>query len=266
MAAITMTAGNSGARATGVDAASSQCSSSEEGGEGYCHWPQVQVGACHMPAPAATLVSKCPDSSSRASMSAVDLALLDAFELTPTAFEPYSEGSVASSMTDGSSSCSASECGDVAAFPPAVVPAALHTLSRFSATAPKTGPTTFFHGQPAKPAAITPAGSSEEVVFFNWSHKAQRPVATAALETLVAAMAEDPVNAYLLGGTPSARFARKEIKGCVSGRGLGTWQRVRMGQEGEEPQALCCASFTRGREQCRDVCVAFQLQLLYHAC
>lgn len=59
-------------------------------------------------------------------------------------------------------------------------------------------------------------------VRFNWSDAASRPLARAALETLSAAMAADPVNAWLLnnknGSTTSGaglRFAREELKGYL---------------------------------------------------
>jgi hypothetical protein len=70
------------------------------------------------------------------------------------------------------------------------------------------------------PAAVAaeppqPVSAAPGVVSFSWGCKAQRPAALAAMGTLVAAMAEDPVNTYLLGGTPSARFAKKELKGYV---------------------------------------------------
>ena len=64
-------------------------------------------------------------------------------------------------------------------------------------------------------AASDAAGGAAGVVTWSWGRKAQRGVARAAIDTLVAAMADDPVNAFLLGGTPSAKFAKRELKGFV---------------------------------------------------
>ena len=70
----------------------------------------------------------------------------------------------------------------------------------------------------SRPDSAAPPGApapGAEVVPFNWARKAARPAAEAALSTLVAAMADDPVNAFLLGGSPSAAFAAREIKGYL---------------------------------------------------
>ena len=59
------------------------------------------------------------------------------------------------------------------------------------------------------------SGGAGDVVSWSWGDRRSRATAEAALATLQVAMADDPVNAFLLGGARSVRFARREIRGYV---------------------------------------------------
>jgi hypothetical protein len=155
---------------------------------------------------------------------------------------PSLGGSVSSSSLSSRSSCdlSSSESGDESDGPasfvsalPRLTAAALRRLRGRAGRGPalalgrpdsttscasSAGSAGSAAGARAAAIAAAAAGApaaAPGVVSFNWADKPRRALAGAALDTLVAAMAEDPVNAFLLGGAPSARFARKEIKGYL---------------------------------------------------
>ncbi|GBF92311.1 acetyltransferase [Raphidocelis subcapitata] len=210
------------------------------GGEdaGDANKPQPQAGggaACY-----AAQVHHAPAAPSKHApfvggyMSAADLANLDALEAARGGAQP---GSAPSSL---SCSRAGSEYGETAPFVPApgaAAAAAARALSRLGgggggaygggqqqvpATPPRPDSAASFYGgpTPAPAGAPAPAPAEPEVVSFNWACRAAgaagRAHAEAALSTLVAAMADDPVNAYLLGGAAGgARFSRKEIKGYL---------------------------------------------------
>lgn len=190
---------------SGVDA--SIQGSSDDAGDGNCTWPADltfcrKVGSVGVVAPS-----------------------------PPSFYAPSLTVSVSSgSLSTGSVSCASSECGDepppaASTYNAAALPRlTAHALSRLGGGAsglpqlPRPDSTTSCMSAASSvlTAAAAAAAAQQDVVSFNWSCKPRRALTHAALNTLVAAMSDDPVNAHLLGGAPSsARFARKEIKGYL---------------------------------------------------
>lgn len=241
-------AGVSGAR----DAATPPAAS-EEAGESYKPGPQAAAGLPFGPAgpaaqcaiagadPAADLARHDPYESGAwlavGGLGAAGPHATLAPLLTPPASSaPSSSSSISAAASD---SGSASEPNSPAAAPdpdhPHARAVAARALSRlaaagspppscsFSSAASAHGLAGPNHAAAAAPPCagrpdsaasfFAPPPAGAEVVAFNWADKSARPTAVAAMETLVGAMADDPVNAFLLGGAPSAQFARKEIKG-----------------------------------------------------
>lgn len=217
---------------SGTPDASSQMSlgSDEESGEAYKPWPwagddeAITIALDHQDHAAALAALAAPSKHqpfTAGYMPAAELARLDAFDSSSMS---AGCGSGPSSLLSDSSAAT-SECGDAdmpcssyaqahgpapgaAAIPAAA--AAARALSRLGGAAARQLP------RPDSAASfLTAAPSDVEMISFNWSQKSSRQATVAAMETLVTAMADDPVNSYLLGGTPSARFARKEIKGYL---------------------------------------------------
>jgi len=217
---VAVPAAGTGSGAGVLTGASLIGSSREDSGDAYKPWPQAggeAALACPNPGwrEGAPLQPAAPAAPSKHTafiagyMSAADLARLDAYD-------PFGAAGFGSAPSSLGGSAAGSECGDMAPFVPppgGAAAAAARALSRLGAP-PGAGlprpesASSFF-------AAAQAAAESSEVVTFNWSKKSHRSTAEAALNTLVVALADDPVNSFLLGGTPSARFARKEIKGYL---------------------------------------------------
>jgi len=193
-----------GGSSSGVDA--SIQGSSDDAGDGNCTWPADltfcrKVGSVGVVAPP-----------------------------PPSFYAPSLTVSVSSgSLSTGSVSCASSECGDepppaASTYNAAALPRlTAHALSRLGGGAsglpqlPRPDSTTSCMSAASSVlTAAAAAAAQQDFVSFNWSCKPRRALTHAALNTLVAAMSDDPVNAHLLGGArSSARFARKEIKGYL---------------------------------------------------
>lgn len=66
---------------------------------------------------------------------------------------------------------------------------------------------------PHEPAAGG-SGPADRLRYFNWD---QRDTARAAMQTLVAALSEDPINSYFTGSSRRQRRFVKDEVGCTKG-------------------------------------------------